>query len=163
MIEIKLGRLVKTKIELYTSIKELPIHRHQEFNKLACIDVGVGSTMKDFNNHFSTLHAYLKNNKVSEALTETMNIHNNFFYMIEKISVWSYCFCAYIKSIDGVEYDKTELEDHKETINFLSKKGLTTGLCEETLEDIKKKLVQSLNATFLIDSMKQDQLTQLAN
>lgn len=157
------NKATHTQVELYDSIKSMPIERYQEFNKLACIDLGVGSTIEDFNNHFSTLHAYLANNKISEAIQEVKNIHNSFFYNIEKISVWSYSFCAFIKSVNGVEYKGTELEEHRELISKLSNKGLTTGKCEETLDHLKKKLLQRLNASFLIDSMKADQLMQMQN
>jgi len=158
-----LKKITHTQLELYSSIKEMPIDRYQEFNKLACIDMGIGSTLEDFNKHFTSLHAYLANNKIGEAIQETKNIHNNFFYMVEKIGIWSYCFCAFIKSINGKAYEKVELDEHRETINILSKKGLKTGQCQSVLDEIKKKLNQNLNSTFLIDSIAQAQLTHYLN
>ena len=149
---VKLGiKPFQTVIELYSNAEEMPIHRFNELNKLACIDVGVGSRLEDFNKHFTKLHAYLKNNKVDEAIQETRNIHNNFFYMIEKIGVWSYSFCAFIKSVNGKPYEGNKLEHHHEMIDKLSKKGLTVGKCEEVINEVKKKLIQNLNSTFLTD------------
>ena len=64
MIEVTLKNLFgNTKIELYGSIKEMPVERFNEFNKLSTIDMGVGSTLQDFNQHFSKLHSYLTNKR----------------------------------------------------------------------------------------------------
>ena len=151
---IKLGLIPfnKTVVELYDTVKDMPIHRYNELNKLACIDMGVGSQMSDFASHFTKLHAYLKNNKVDEAVQETKNIHNNFFYMVEKIGVWSYSFATMIKSVDGVTYEGTELSHHYDMMEMLSKKGLTVGKCEDVISEVKKNLSQNLNGIFLIDS-----------
>lgn len=172
MIEIKLKKVsfqwkwfrkkpitLTTKLELYESIKELTAERQNEYNKLAFRDIGVGSTLQDFNKHFSQLHAYLKNDKTEDALMEMSNIYKNFFYAINKISIWSYCFCAFIKSIDGKEYDRTELGDHKRTIEDLSKKGLTSDQCKSTLDAVKKNLTQNFDPTFLGDIMTAEVLT----
>lgn len=152
MVTVNLGiRPFNTVVELYSNAKEMPIHRYNELNKLACIDVGIGSKLEDFNSHFTKLHAYLKNKKIDEAIQETKNIHNNFFYMIEKIGVWSFSFCAFIKSIDGKEYEETELEGYHKTIEKLSRKGLTVEKCEDVISEVKKKLIQNLNSVFLTD------------
>ena len=160
MIEIKIKKLLRsTTIELYGSIKEMPIERFNELNKLATIDMGVGSTLQDFNQHFSKLHSFLKNDKKNDALLEMSNIYQNFFYAINKISIWSYSFCAFIKSIDGEEYDKTEISDHRETIQRLSNKGLTVDQCQSTIDEVKKNLIQSFASTFLVDIASQETLT----
>ncbi len=176
MIEIKLKNfstvwkgLKRRKIEytttilLYSSIKELIAERENEYNKLACLDLGVGSTLQDFNQHFSKLHAYLTNDKNEEAKIEMSNIYHNFFNMINKISVWSYCWCAYIHSIDGVPYTKTEVSEHRETILDLSEKGLKSSDIKESLDDVKKNLLQSFNVTFLGDIMTTEVLTHYQN
>ena len=164
MREIKLKKFLgSTKIELYDSIKELPAERNNEYNKLAFLDIGVGSTLDDFNAHFGKLHAYLQNKKSDEALQEMSNVYKNFFYAINKVSIWSYCFCAFIKTIDGKEYDKTDISDHRETIIDLSKKGLTTEMCQSTIDEVKKNLIQNFSSTFLADIVTQEVLTYYQN
>ena len=155
--------LKKTVIELYSSIKELPIHRQMEAEALGLIDVGVGSTMSHFNNHLSMLYSYLANSKWEDAKQESTNLHNNAFYMIEKIGIDSFSLCAYIKSIDGVPYIETELQEYRATIEKLSNLGLTYGDCEDTINSIKKKLTMNLDATLLIDSITAEQFKQIKN
>ena len=150
--------LNKTVIELYSSIKELPINRQMEAEALGLIDVGIGSTISHFNNHLSMLYSYLGSGKWAEAKQESVNIHNNAFYMIEKIGIDSFSLCAYIKSIDGVPYNETELQEYRSTIEKLSDLGLTYGDCEDTINSIKKKLTMNLDATLLIDSTIAEQL-----
>lgn len=160
MIEIKLKKLFKTTtIELYESIKEMPIERFNEFSKLAALDMGVGSTLEDFHNHFSKLHAYVVNNKRDEALIEMSNVYQGFFYAINKISIWSYSFCAFIKSVDGEEYNRTEINDHRILIKKLSEKGLTVDKCQSTIDEVKKNLIQSFDSSFLADIATRETLT----
>ena len=72
-------------------------------------------------------------------------------------------FCAFIKSIDGKEYDKTEISDHRETIERLSKKGLTVDQCQSTLDEVKKNLIQNFASTFLVDIATREVLTYYQN
>lgn len=160
MVEVKIGNLLgKVKIELYSSIKEMPVDRFNEFNKLAAIDMGVGSTLQDFNNHFSKLHSYVVNNSKDNALLEMSNIYQNFFYAINKISIWSYSFCAFIKSINGKEYTETEIPKHRDTIKMLSDKGLKVDECQSVIDEVKKNLIQSFDSSFLADIATRETLT----
>ena len=164
MIEIKLKKLLgSTTIELYGSIKEMPIERFNEFNKLSTLDLGVGSTLQDFNSHFGKLHAYITNDKKQESLIEMSNVFQNFFHIINKISIWSYCFCAFIKSIDGKEYTETEISAHRETVKKLSDKGLTVDQCQSTIDEVKKNLIQNFDSTFLVDIATAEVLTYYQN
>jgi len=96
--------LKDTIVNLYTSIKELPITKYQDFCKLAMIDYGVGSDMAAYNAHFTKLHNLLLLNKNSDAINEMKNIHNNYFYVINNIGAWSFCFAPFIATINGKEY-----------------------------------------------------------
>lgn len=157
MIEIDLKG---TKLKLYSNSKELPITKYNEMMKLSTIDIGVGSELKDFNNHFTNLHAYLKERKVEEAIQETINLHNNFFYMVNEIGIWSFSFAVFIHSIDGKKFEDSSLEAYNEMMKKLSKKGLTVGQCEEVINDVKKKLSQNFNTAFLAGSIPTPMPTQ---
>lgn len=176
MIEIKLKNLstvwkglrrrkieYTTTIVLNTSIKELIAERQNEYNKLAFTDIGVGSTLDDFNRHFSQLHSYLVNKKTDEGLIEMSNVYQGYFNAINKISIWSYCWCAFIKSIDGVEYTKEGLPEHRKTIEDLSKKGLKGHDIRETLDEVKKNLIQNFDSSFLADIVTTETLTYYQN
>lgn len=149
MKTIKLGLLHHCK--LYDSIKELPMVRYQEFNKLLLQDVGIGSDMQSVSNHFSSFYNLIVNKKTDELLQETKNLNNNIYYMIEKLNIKSFCFAAMTHSIDGQEVSTLNENDAKSVINKLSSLGLKQSDCEEIVNDIKKNLTQNFDPIFQID------------
>lgn len=152
MVELKIGnRFNKTKVLRYSSFKEMPNSRYQEFTKIAMRAIGIGSTIEDFNAHFAKLHGYLMNGQSSDAMKEMKNVFINFFYNINKIDVNSYCLAPFIHSVDGIEYTGTEIEDHREMLNYLWDKGLTSEQCEDSIFEVKKKLLANWPNTFLPD------------
>lgn len=160
MVEVKLGGVLnRTKVVFYSSIKEMPSTRYQEFIKMAMIAMGVGSTIEDFNGHFAKMHAYLSNGQSGDAIKEMNNIFINFFYAINKIGIWSYCLAPFVQSVNGVEYKGTEIEHHRELLNSLSDKGLTVGQCEDILLEVKKKLLSNWPTTFLADILTRETKT----
>ena len=159
MVELKLGKgLIKTKVLLYSSIKEMPQVRREEFIKLSMREIGVGSTIESFNNHFAKLHALLLANKSSDAIKEMNNVFMNFFYCINKISIYSYCFAPYVCSIDGVKYEGVSIPDHRDVLKTLTDKGLDPNVCEEMIFDIKKKLMSNWPTTFLVDMVVKEEM-----
>ena len=160
MVEIKLKGLLKnTNVVLYSSIKEMPIKRYQEFIKMAMIAIGVGSTIEDFNGHFAKMHAYLLNGQTGDAIKEMNNVYINFFYSIKEIGIWSYCLAPFVCSVDGVQYTGTEIDQHRELLNSLSDKGLTVGQCEDSILEVKKKLLSNWPTTFLADILTKETKT----
>ena len=145
MKEIKLG--FRNKIKLYDSCKEMPITRYHELQKLAMIDMGIGSTVEDFNGHFSKLHAYIANDKKEDSINEMKNVFKNFYLMIDRVGVWSYSMLCFIHSINNKEYELSE-DRYKEDILLLSKKGLTVKHCEDQINELKKKIHNELESYF---------------
>lgn len=153
MNTIEIGRVFKTKIELYDSCKEMPVTRYHEVQKLSMIDIGVGSKIEDFNGHFSNLHAYLSNDKKEEAINEMSNVFKNFYYMTERVGVWSFSFLPFVKSINGKEFELND-DNYKDQLEALSKSGLTVEHCETQINELKKKFTSNWNHIFLKDIME---------
>lgn len=152
-LRIKSGSFGKnTEIEIYESIKEMPISRHHEFQKLILQDVGLGSDIGSVGKHFSQFHTYLTGGKVNDALQEAKNLHNNIFYMIQKINIKSFCFACLIKSVNGNDVWDLSQESIQKRLDELSKAGLTMEDVGEILEDVKKKIKQNFEPIFLINS-----------
>ena len=150
-IKIK-GVFRNSEVRLFDSIKELSIERYRELKNLSLQDIGIGSDIDSVAEHFSRLHTLLTNEKTTEALQEAKNLHNNFYYMIEKIDIKSFCFVAMIESINGKNiYDFSE-EGVKKTIKKLSDLGLKQIQVNDIVEDVKKNLTKNFNPIFLIDT-----------
>ena len=137
-------------VRLFSSIKELTIARYHEFQKLVMQDMGVGSTMESVNKHLSMLNTLLINEKYQEAKLEATNLHNNFYMMTEKINILSYCFMAFVHSINGVEVTDLSEEGVKEKINYLISRGLKVGQVEDVVEEIKKNLKKSFDLSLIV-------------
>jgi hypothetical protein len=152
MRTIKIGKVIPTKIELYDSIKEMPITRHNELQKLIVMNHGIGSTIEDYNNHFGKVHAYLQADKKDDAINEMTNLFKNYFAIINELGFWSYPILAYVHSIDGKEFDINE-DRLKEDMLMLSKKGLTVADVESQIGELKKKLMTNCSHHFLADLM----------
>jgi len=130
-------------VELYESVKEMPVHIFAEFQKYLVQDAGIGSTMDDVTRHYGNLYKLLSAGMTAEAATESYNLYQNLYLAIHKINIGHICFACFVHSIKGAP-----VTDHSET-NLgmigvrLGKMGLTQGQAEDILEDLKKKLMPS--------------------
>lgn len=150
------GLFKRSQAKFFDSVKELNIERHHEFQKLVLQDVGIGSNMDSVARHFSSIHYLLGNDSKDEAVQETKNLHNNIFYMIDKIDIKSFCLVAFVNSIDEKTVTDFSEAGVRQTIKELSDKGLRRSDVEEILDDIKKNLKKNFNPIFLIDSEAQE-------
>ena len=138
-------------VTMYDSIKDLPAERSHEFNKLILQDIGVGSTMDSIANHFSALGNFLVNKKSDEALQEAKNLHNNFYNMIQKINIKSFCFVALLYKIDNDLITDLSDEATRKTIKRISQIGMMQSEIDDIIDELKKNLTQSFEPIFLID------------
>lgn len=150
------GILKKTEIRLFDSIDELPAKRDHEFWRLLLQDVGIGSTLKSFDNHLGTLYNQLRVGDTVSAMQEIQNLRSNVFYMIEKINLNSFCFATMIHSINGVVYEDFTEDGIINCISTLSKHGLKGSMIDNEVEDIKKKLRTILQITSQTNTEIQD-------
>ncbi len=144
-------------IKLLDSIKELTSERTHDFNKLVLQDVEIGSDMDAVAGHFSKLGNMLANKKSDEAIQEAKNLHNNIFYMIEKINLKSLCFSVFVHKIDKDFITDFTIDGAKDISKRISKIGLPHEQVEDILEEIKKKLTRNFEPTFLIDMEMKEQ------
>jgi hypothetical protein len=151
MVEVKLRGYPKTVIAVYDSIKEMPIDRFNEFQKMLFYQIGVGSSIDDFNKHFSRLIAYVGNGEKESAMQEMKNLYNGYFNAINGISPYSFAFACMIDNVNGTKYEGVSMEDHRDMVAVLAKKGLKYEQVNDTLEEVKKNFIQSLDGTFLSD------------
>lgn len=151
MVEIKLSGFPKTVISVYDSIKEMPIDRYTELQKMIFYEIGVGSSIEDFNKHFSKLIAYVGSGEKESAMQEMKNMYNGYFNAINKLSPYSFAFSCMIDNVNGRKYEGISMEEHRDMVALLAKKGLKYEQVNDTLEEVKKNFIQSLDGTFLSD------------
>ena len=130
----------KTEVKLFESIKELPAHLFNEFNKYMLQSGYIGSSMKDVNAHFHKFDLFLAKEKYGDLMTERQNLHLNFYAILNGFNLKHLGFGCFVHSIGG-----RKLEDHsegnlKKTVDDLGRLGLTEGMVSDIVEDVKKNL-----------------------
>ena len=149
MKDFEIGAL---RMKLYSSCKEMPIKRHQEFLKLSLQASGIGDNMVSIGAHFTHLAQFIQADEKEKAMQELINIHNNFYYLLNGISIKSVAFISYIHSINGKPLVDLSEENVEKIIEMFDVNGVTEKHVEEHFIDLKKNLTQSFNPTFLLDT-----------
>lgn len=130
----KIGNIV---VEFYEGQHELPIKNHVRSQKYIMTEKYVGSSMESIDEHFAKFDLFISHGKIDELKEERINLHANFFHVIEELDHNSLAFGCFIKSIDGnpIDYSESSL---KNILNRLSDQGLTFGMVSDILGDLKK-------------------------
>lgn len=124
-------------VEIYDSIDELPILRFHKYNKFMLVDSGVGSDLRDVNNHIGKIQAFLKKDPVL-ASRELDNLRQNLYMITQEMSPKHLAFSALVKSIDGKEVFDISDNNLQRISKQLSKEK--TNFFDKLLEALKKKL-----------------------
>lgn len=148
---VRKGIFNNTKIVLYDSIKELSSERYHEFQKLVIKDLEIGDDIQSVFKHFSKFKILLTSETVDQAHQELKNIFQTFFFLIQGISVKSYCFAALVDEINGFRVTSLDEESVQRVIREITRCGLKEYEVIEIVEDVKKNLSQNLEPSFLID------------
>ena len=127
-----------TTLNLYSSIKEMPVKLHNLCQKFLLQDSGIGTNLSSIDEHFSTLDTLLASAKVDEARTERANLRYNMFMILEGLDFKSPAFACFIHSVNGSKVDDYSEEALNNLIESLSERGLTMQMVEDQLFELKK-------------------------
>ncbi|TNE75024.1 hypothetical protein EP331_00210 [bacterium] len=147
-----LGRTTAT-VLLYSSIKELPVYRYNEFEKLLMQDVGIGSSMEDVGTRFGRLYQFISDSDIINTHKEAKNLHNTLFWALNGFNTTYKSFRVLIHSVNGKEYDLKYLDKLDKVVQKISQ-----GEVEEVLTEVKKKLIQNYERCFLTEIVTELQL-----
>jgi hypothetical protein len=139
MITIKTESLI---IELYSSIKELPITRYKLMQQYLIQDSGIGSSITDIDTHLSKTILLLQNSKLEEAKEELANLRYNFFSILSGLDFKCRAFSCLIKTINGESVSDFSPEGLTKITDKIS--ILTTEDVSDNWEKVKKKLILNL-------------------
>lgn len=128
----------KHEIELYGSVKELPVLRFQTFNKHLLFSDEVGSTMADARQRVIKSMEFVKSNMETEALKELENLNLTIFNADQLYNPKARGFATLVKRIDKTYYKHFTNEHLDKCIEQLEQVGLTQEAMEEALLEVKK-------------------------
>ena len=98
---MKVVRLGKHLVHLYTSIDELPMERFHRYNKMLLIDAGIGSDITAFDAHIEKVVRYVRNGDVDDAAKELENMRQNVYLIQTEQSPANLSFAVLVSAIDG--------------------------------------------------------------
>lgn len=129
----------KHKLEFFDSIDALPLERFNAFNKYVMLDSELGSTVFDFDKVLVRVHEFLRNDMITDAQRELMNIRIVYNNILEGNNVRGLAFASMIKKMNGKEVEDFDSESLNEILKKLSKQGLDNVKVCEVRNDLKKK------------------------
>ena len=124
---------------VYSTAKEMPIARYNEFQKYLLIESGIGASMEAVDTHYAKQVAYIASDKKDDAIKEAENTRHCIASILGGINYTSMAFAAMVSSIDGIPYDDISEEGIEKTVAILGTTGISQGEIEEAAEALKKK------------------------
>jgi hypothetical protein len=138
-----------TKITLYSSVKELPITLSKKFQHFMLQDIGIGNTIESIDDHLERVFMFMHADKKEEAMEEAKNLRYNLFSMLAEWDFKALSFACLIKCVNGEPVEDRSPEGLNALLDRLSTEGLTVGMVDELLSDVKKNWIPKGNSISL--------------
>ena len=139
MKEVKLNG---HKVDLYSSIEELPMVRFHKYNKCLLVDAGVGSDLSAFDGHIERVVRYIRSDKREEAAKELENLRQNIYIILQGMSPNHMAFACLVARIDGKVQDDISDEGLQRVMQQLG--GAPLKDITANAEAVKKKIDEEL-------------------
>lgn len=128
-------------IELFASIKELPITRYRLLQSLLIQESGIGSDMAAVDERLQRIIMFAASGKTDETKEEAMNLRYTFFSMLSKLNYKTKAFACFVWKINGVESTDISDEGLNRTVKCIEDFGVSMEQLEGWFDDVKKKLI----------------------
>jgi hypothetical protein len=132
-----------TTVKVFSSIFEFRAGRHAEFQHYLVRDSGIGSGAEAIERHFAQTTALLAAGRTDEAGDALALLHYAFMDTLDKFNPKQLAFGCLVAEVDGRRcVDFTE-DGLRRLITELSTAGLTQGMVEQEIAEVKKNLKRS--------------------
>ncbi len=139
------------RVELYTSVRELPIELSKKMHHYLLQDSGIGTTFQDIDERLTRFTSFIQADKKADALEEAKNLRYALFCVVEEIRFDTPAFGCLIHSVDGKEITDRSTEGLGRLISSLE---LNNGMVEDILTEVKKNLIKNDSFTSLKSSTR---------
>lgn len=134
------------KVEIYSSIEELPITRFHKYNKCLLVDAGIGSDLSAFDGHVERVVRYIRADQREEAAKELENLRQNIYIIIQGMSPQHMAFACLVARIDGQPVTDLSDEGLQRVLEMLG--GTPLKDITAQTEAVKKKIDDELSLYF---------------
>lgn len=143
MKEVKLNG---HRVEIFSSIEELPMIRFHKYNKCLLIDAGVGSDLSSFDAHIERVVRFIRNDSREEAAKEMENMRQSIYLIMQGLNPQHMAFACLVCTIDGKRYDDLSDEGLQKVLTLLG--GTSAKEVKDQTEEVKKKIDTELSLYF---------------
>lgn len=134
------------KVQMYSSIEELPMIRFHKYNKCLLVDAGIGSDLSAVDARIERCVRYIKANNRENAAKEMENLRQSIYMVMQGLSPEHMAFACMVATIDGEPCEDISDDGLQKVLSLLG--GATIKDVAAKAEDIKKKLDTELSLYF---------------
>lgn len=134
------------KVEIYTSIEELPMVRFHKYNKCLLVDAGIGSDLSAVDGHIERVVRYIRSGRMDDASKELENYRQNIYMILQEMSPQHMAFACLVAKIDGKPYDDISDEGLHKVLELLGDVPMKDMTANQ--DAVKKKIDEELTLYF---------------
>lgn len=134
------------RVEIYTSIEELPMVRFHKYNKCLLIDAGIGSDLSAVDGHIERVVRYIRAGRMEEASKELENYRQNIYMVMQEMSPQHMAFACLVATIDGKPFDDISDEGLQKVMELIGDVPMKDMTAQQ--EAVKKKIDDELTLYF---------------
>lgn len=142
MLSKNIGRL---RLELYSSVDELPSERYNKFNIYCLLRAGIGNDAESVLEHMQGLYQSAGKKDYQRVLTQLQNYHHSLSAILSHEDTACTAFACLIYSINGVEVRDTSDEGLKWVVSRVARAEKRVQALQ-LLTILKKKLKMRLRS-----------------
>lgn len=135
------------KVELYSSIDEMPMANYHKFNKYLMFESGLAPNANGVIGHLSRMSELLSAEEYDKLRLEIQNTYQAVSFIMEEMSPISMAFACMVHKIDGELV--TDLSDEAMKLLSYRLNRERAKVLRSNVEELKKKLTLNLKPTFL--------------
>lgn len=135
------------KVELYSSIDEMPMANYHKFNKYLMFESGLAPNANGVIGHLSRMNELLSAEEYDKLRLEIQNTYQAVSFIMEEMSPISMAFACMVHKIDGELV--TDLSDEAMKLLSYRLNRERAKVLRSNVEELKKKLTLNSKPTFL--------------
>ncbi len=135
-------KLLNGSLELFSSIKQLPIKRYNQMNSFLAQELGMGSDLPAISKHYSKFDGFLAVGDLDSLKQERINLHYCLFMLLEQTDIKSRAFLCFVSKINDTvigDLDDDAVVDMARRL--MDDSGCTIGDVQDIFAELKKKLI----------------------
>lgn len=133
------------KVEVYSSIDELPMANYHKFNKFLMFESGLAPNADGVIMHLSKMSELLQTEAYEKLQIELQSTYQAIAFIMNEMPTTSMAFACMIYSINGKPMKDLSDETLREVSLMLSREKI--GVMRKHVEELKKKLTTNLPHT----------------